>query len=202
MSIQLLVRGGALVIGIVGSIHTVYLGLHEIRQVTDSKYVELYNKNNPENKIDLNSLPQYGTPEYDKFNAFQHAYGSAYLAYNFGYEISYIAGILKELITWTSEPDIDDRQRDLWNNEQGQITAIREKLNNKNLEQISEEIYNEIYNNPNTDYIIDPDNTDNKYLDEMTIPNIIQDMFIKLGVCRLGFIEVSPKKRNQSVGHC
>ena len=90
----------------------------------------------------------------DELNAFQHAYMSAKLTSEYGSNFTLFLGYAKEIVTWALEPNIQDRNRDLWND----IIATKytkEKLNNgEDIETIASDIFLDIIGD-NSSYIID-----------------------------------------------
>lgn len=97
---------------------------------------------------DIYLKPQY----YDKLNAFQHAYNSAKLSYDYGKNFAILLGDAKEIITWNSEPDIKDRNRDLWNNSIAAGYAETQKNNGISFEDIARNIFLDIMGE-NSSYI-------------------------------------------------
>ncbi len=102
-------------------------------------------------------------PEYNnKLNAFQHAYNSAKLAYEHGKNFAILLGDAKEVVTWNLEPDIKDRNRDLWNNSIAASYAETQKNNGISFEDIVKNIFLDIMSD-NSSYITDLKDNETRY---------------------------------------
>lgn len=90
----------------------------------------------------------------DELNAFQHAYTSAKFAYNLGAKNTLALGDAKEIATWLLEPDVKDRNRDLWNNSIAANYTEAQKKDNMSLDNIIRNIFLDIISE-NSPYIKD-----------------------------------------------
>jgi len=117
----------------------------------------------------VNSPFEYGTHNYDLYNAFQHAYVSGLITYEDNGAYADILGKLKETNQlWNGDRDWLDHNRDFYNNKKGRESAEQIINNddipeNQKLQEIGDDIYNKLIN---ADLIIDKNEPDNRICDE------------------------------------
>lgn len=98
----------------------------------------------------------------DTLNAFQHAYNSAKLSYDYGKNWALLLGDAKEVVTWPLEHDTKDRNRDLWNNSIAASYAETQKNNGLGFEDIARNIFLDIMGD-NSSYITDLNDNETRH---------------------------------------
>ncbi len=124
----------------------------------------------------------------EKANAFQHAYMSAKLVYEHSKEVSLFYGDIVEWATW-DENEINDINKDLYNNNMGVQYALDGISNGLELKSVGSLIFESIVMN-NGDFIVNKNNPNNpQQIENLSLDNLTQDLFDKAKDCGIEFLK-------------